>query len=242
MFMLHNPLPCFDAWGCGENEIMNLIMDKYQNKYRIKTHRMSNWDYSGNGIYFLTIVTQKRVCNLGNVNNGKMVLSDFGKIVEMEFLKSFKIRDELFLNEFIIMPNHLHTIIVLNKPEIGIGSHGSHGSYGSHVETHGSHVETHGRASLQPIEQSEPPKLIRLPKSISSFMAGFKSAINSKIDNYIDDNQLNIPKYNRNNHFFQSNYYDHIIRNNSEFERIKNYIINNPTNWENDKFSTENAQ
>lgn len=70
-------------------------------------------------------------------------------------------------------------------------------------------------------------------------MAGFKSAINSKIDDYIDDNQLNIPKYNRNNHFFQSNYHDHIIRNNTEFGRIKNYIINNPANWKNDKFSTE---
>ena len=76
-----------------------------------------------------------------------------------------------------------------------------------------SHVPRH------PIEQTNPPELIRLPKSISSFMAGFKSAINRKIDDYIDDNQLNIPKQNRNNHFFQSNYYDRIIRNNVEHER-----------------------
>ena len=210
-------------------------MTKYQNKYRIESHRMPNWGYSSNGIYFLTIVTQNRVCNLGNIFNKKMILSNFGKIIETEFLKSFEIRNELFLDEFIIMPNHLHTIIVLNKSKININSN----------------VETHGRASLQSteqpteqstkqsIEQSEPPKLIRLPKSISSFMAGFKSAINSKIDDYIDDNQLNIPKYNRNNHFFQSNYHDHIIRNNTEFGRIKNYIINNPANWKNDKFSTE---
>jgi REP element-mobilizing transposase RayT len=223
-------LSCFDAWGCGGNR--KIIMEKYQNKYRIKSHRKPNWDYSGNGIYFLCIVTQNRVCNLGNIINKKMILSDYGKIVETEFLKSFKIRKELFLDEFIIMPNHLHTIVVLDKPEIDIDSDGSHGS----------HVETHGRASLQSTEQSKPQKLIRLPKSISSFMAGFKSVINSKIDDYIDDNQLNIPKYNRNNHFFQSNYYDHIIRNNAEFERIKNYIINNPANWENDKFNTENAQ
>jgi REP element-mobilizing transposase RayT len=182
---------------------------------------MPNWDYSGNGIYFLSIITQNRICNLGNIINKKMILSDYGKIVETEFLKSFEIRNELFLDEFIIMPNHLHTIVVLNKPEIDIDSN---------------------RANLQSIEQSEPLKLIRLPKSISSFMAGFKSSINSKIDDFIDDNQLNIPKYNRNNHFFQSNYHDHIIRNNTEFERIKNYIINNPANWENDKFNTENTQ
>ena len=67
-------------------------------------------------------------------------------------------------------------------------------------------------------------------------MAGFKSAINSKIDDYIDENQLNIPKYNRKNHFFQSNYYDRIIRNHAAHLRIKNYIINNPINWEKDKF------
>jgi putative transposase len=51
----------------------------------------------------------------------------------------------------------------------------------------------------------------RLPKSISSFLAGFKSAVNSKIDDYIDENGLDISKYNRNNHFFQPDYYDHII-------------------------------
>ena len=229
-----------------------VIKEKYKNKYRIKSHRMPNWDYSGTGIYFLTIVTQNRVCNLGKIvkTHGRafVELSDFGKIVETEFLKSFEIRDELFLDEYIIMPNHLHAIIVLNKPEIGIGSHeliGSDGLDGSH-DSHDSHVETHGRASLQSVEQSvdpnEPQKLIRLPKSISSFMAGFKSAINTKIDDYIDDYHLDIPKFNRNNHFFQSNYYDHIIRNNTEYERIKNYIINNPINWENDKFKPENAQ
>lgn len=65
-------------------------------------------------------------------------------------------------------------------------------------------------------------------------MAGFKSAVNTKIDDYIDEKHLNITKYNRNNHFFQPNYHDHIIRNEVEYQRIKNYIINNPANWEKD--------
>jgi REP element-mobilizing transposase RayT len=80
---------------------------------------------------------------------------------------------------------------------------------------------------------------IRLPKSISSFIAGFKSAVNTKIDNFIDLHQLSIPKYNRNNHFFQPNYHDHIIRNESEFLQIKNYIKNNPLNWDTDQFNRE---
>ena len=106
-------------------------------------------------------------------------------------------------------------------------------------------VETHGRASLRSSHsshpfpqslQSNPSTFIRKPLSISSFIAGFKSAVNSKIDDYIDQNNLNIPKYNRNNHFFQPNYYDHIIRDSAEFERIQNYIANNSLNWKDDKF------
>jgi len=210
--------------------------EKYQNKYRIESHRMPNWDYSGNGIYFLTIVTQNRVCNLGKIvkthGRASLELSDYGKIVETEFLKSFEIRNELLLDEFIIMPNHLHAIIVLDRPEIDLdGTNGSHGLQ----------VETHCRASLQQRDrqrdQQSPNSFIRKPKSISSFMAGFKSSVNSKIDDYIDDHKLDVPKYYRNNYFFQSNYHDHIIRNNAEFERIKNYIINNPENWEDDKFN-----
>ena len=185
-------------------------MDKFKNKYRIQSNRMAGWDYSGNGYYFITIVTQNRECNLGKIikthNNAYIKLSDFGKIVENEWYKSFEMRNELFLDEFVLMPNHLHAIIVLEKTIID---------------------NTHN--------DLQPPVFIRKPKSISSFIGGFKSVINSKIDDYIDKHNLNIPKYNRNNHFFQPNYNDHIIRNNTEYKRIKNYIINNPLNWKQDK-------
>ena len=222
--------------------------DKFKNKYRIKTHRLPGWDYSGNGYYFITIVTQNRNCNLGEIvtthSRVSMVLSDFGKIVQTEWYKSFEIRDELFLDEFIIMPNHLHAIIILEKQKIDkindtYGTHGLDDSY----------VETHGRASLQFTEQTTnqsnnqfQPIFQRKPKSISSFMGGFKSAINSKIDDFIDENNLDIPKHNRNNHFFQPNYHDHIIRNINEYQRIKNYIKNNPSNWTDDKFNPSNTE
>ena len=90
-------------------------MDKFQNKYRIQSNRMPQWDYSGDGIYFITMVTQNRDCNLGHINDGEMIFSEFGKIVNDEWLKSFEIRTELFLDEYIIMPNHLHAIVLLNK-------------------------------------------------------------------------------------------------------------------------------
>jgi putative transposase len=164
---------------------------------------------------------------LGEIVDETMILSDFGKIVETEWYKSFEIRDELVLHEFVIMPNHLHAIVEINN---GLPPT----------------VETHGRASL-PIVPDSPivsellsikrNTPIRLPKSISSFMAGFKSSINTKIDDYIDEHQLILPKYNRNNHFFQPNYHDHIIRNDIEYRNISNYIINNPANWKKDKIN-----
>lgn len=188
-----------------------ILPKKYKNKYRITSHRKPHWDYSSDGAYFLTICTQHRARSLGEIVDGEMKLSNFGKIVDQEWQKSFEIRDELFCDEYIIMPDHMHAIVVLNNDS---------GNSAADM------VQKHGRASQPP-----PPPFYRLPKSISSFLAGFKSAVNSKIDDYIDDNKLNIAKYNRKNHFFQPNYHDSIIHDNQSFQRVKNYIIANPKNW-----------
>ncbi len=206
-------------------------MSLYNNKYRVESTRLPGWDYSSNGMYYITMVTQYRVCNLGEivaVNIPVMKLSDFGKIVDTEWQKSFEIRNELFLDEYIIMPNHLHAIVIINNDESMMVD-----------EPVAITVETHGRASLQsdPILQFR--SFHRLPKSISSFLAGFKSAVNTKIDDYIDINDLNIPKYNRKNHFFQPDFYDHIIRNDNELFRIRKYIKNNVQNWVYDSLNNQ---
>jgi len=202
---------------------------KFRNKYRIESHRMPFWNYAGNGIYYITFVTQNRELILGNISEGRIILSDFGKIVDEQWHLSFQIRNELFLDEYVIMPNHLHAIVVLKKMMETQSQSQSQSQ---------SHVETHGRASLHIVNDINPTNpVVRKPKSLSSFMAGFKSVVNTKIDDYIDLHHLNIPKYNRNNHFFQPNYYDHIIRNSYAYKRIKKYIINNPIKWEQDRFN-----
>jgi hypothetical protein len=105
------------------------------------------------------------------------------------------------------------------------------------VETHGrASLRATGRASIRVNDVTHSP-FTRKPKSISSFIAGFKSAVNSKIDDYIDEHRLDIQKYNRDNHFFQPNYYDRVIRNEQEYARIKKYIIDNPTKWIDDNFN-----
>ena len=78
-------------------------MDRFQDKYRISSNRLHNWDYSKNAIYFITIVIQNRECFPGEIDNKQMILSDFRKIINDEWYHSFKIREELFQDEFIII-------------------------------------------------------------------------------------------------------------------------------------------
>ena len=61
------------------------MVEKYKNKYRVKSHRLEGWDYSDNGYYFVTLVTQNRQCNLGEIVKDGMVLSKMGKIIDDEW-------------------------------------------------------------------------------------------------------------------------------------------------------------
>ncbi|RYM32502.1 hypothetical protein ERX46_14610 [Brumimicrobium glaciale] len=206
------------------------MSEKYKKRYRVASHRKLNWNYSANGYYFITIITQNRVCNLGEIKNNRMILSEFGEIVKEEWLKSFQIRSELIQHEDIIMPNHIHAIVEINQSgkrnDLKIKRPPKREDY----------QQNHEKFRHLKIKRNRP---IRLPQSISSFIAGFKSSVNTKIDDYIDEQQLNIPKYNRNNHFFQPNYHDHVIRDDDEYQSIKYYIRFNPKNWNYDRLKDE---
>ena len=213
---------------------------------------MPGWDYSRNGYYYVTPVIRSMKCLLGKIENGKMIFSDFGKIVHDEWHKSFEIRQELFLDEYIIMLNHLHAILIIKHPKDDIGNNSGNDAGNDDGNEIGNddgdddwNVQTHGRVSLSspnaqsPNAQSPNAHLHRPPKSISSFMAGFKSATTSKIDDYIDLHHLSIKKFNQKNRLWQINYHDHIIRNDFDYQRIKKYIRNNLNNWDEDKLRTK---
>jgi len=221
-------------------------MDKFQNKYRIPSARLQGWDYSQNGVYFITICTAGRECLFGDIivetydvethGRASLRLSAIGQIVNHEWDKSFEIRSELFCDAFIIMPNHIHAILRIEN--INLDSHGLHGLHvethgldGLHVETHGLdglHVETHGRASLQTQQIIQRTGVAyRSPKSISSFVAGFKSSATKHINELRGTPKLPV---------WQPRFHDHIIRNDAEYQRIANYIDTNPENWETDNF------
>ncbi|MBV6519496.1 MAG: transposase [Candidatus Brocadia sp.] len=182
-------------------------MEKFKNRYRIPSARAPWWDYSWRGCYFITICAAQHDCIFGKIRDGHMQPSPMGEIVLREWEQSFHIRAELFCNAFVLMPNHLHAIVRIGNADPT------------------TIVETHGRASLQ--MHTNTGIAHRSPRSISSFVAGFKSSATKRINEF-----RNTPKI----PVWQSRFHDHIIRNVDEYHRIADYIRTNPEKWENDTF------
>ena len=217
------------------------MSSKFKNKYRIESSRLSNWDYSSNAAYFITICTANREPFFGEVNNGIMNVSTLGDMVEQEWLKSVGLRPDmnLSLGEYVIMPNHFHGIIFIgenvfntyaNKKDMndgidndtGIdamqgvsgGKDAMQGILGGKDAMHG--VSTNRNNTGNAFGPQS--------KNLASIVRGFKSAVTT----YARKNNLSFN--------WQPRFHDHIIRNEMEYKRITNYIINNPAQWSEDKF------
>lgn len=80
-----------------------------------KSLRIKDFDYSASGAYFITICTNEKKCTLSKINDGRNFLSSIGKIVDLEWKRTAEIRTNVKLDEFVIMPNHIHGIIFLNN-------------------------------------------------------------------------------------------------------------------------------
>ena len=211
-------------------------MTRFKGKYRTESSRLTHWDYSWPGLYFVTVCTANKICWFGEVVDGKMVDSDFGSIARRQWDESFDIRKELKCHAFVLMPNHLHAIVELVIPQ----------DDGGKKDDLDFNVETYGRTSLPHAHsqkhknQTNPSRdskgsFQRQKKSFSSFIAGYKSAVLTKIDDFIDDHQLSLSKFNRANPLWQPRYHDHVIRDEKSYHRIRNYIVNNQKHWEEDE-------
>jgi len=182
-------------------------MAKFKNKYRIESNRLKGWDYGSNAMYFITICCKNRECYFGNIADGKMELSEIGKIVKMEWKKTFEIRPDMNLKsgEYITMPNHFHAIIT-----IGENKYNTQCRDAMHcVSTN--NVTIHNKFGPQ-------------SKNLASIIRGFKTGVT------INARKIN-PEFT-----WQTNYHDHIIRNEKAYQNISNYIIENPLKWKADTF------
>lgn len=223
-------------------------MTKFRNTYRIESNRWDFWDYSSPARYFITICTENRVCVFGDVENGKMKLSEYGKIVYDEIRKLPTYHKRIVLDEWIVMPNHIHLIIQLGHNDfdngistVGDGGDGGTGT-GPRTRTGFGPVEKIHEFSLpgpEPIPESGPPpkptideikhyRKMRRKMLIPKFIGKLQMLTSKKI---------NLLRKSPGQKNWQSNYHDHVIRDNDSYKRIKHYIINNPKNWKSDSFN-----
>ena len=180
-------------------------------KHHRRSIRLPGYDYSQTGAYFVTICAYQRQCLFGDVVDGQMVLNQYGAIVEKKKKKSSIIRQEIELDEWVVMPNHFHGIVIIQN------------SVGKNRDRI---VGANGRSPLQ-----DHASVRMKPKSLSSLMAGFKSITTKKINILRDAPATPL---------WQRNYYEHIIRDRDAMDKIRQYIINNPVSWERDQLHPDN--
>ena len=200
-------------------------MTLFHNKYRIESNRLKDWNYSSNAMYFVTICTNNFKHYFGeiSVQDGIFImnLSETGKKAIKFWSEIPKHYPFVILDAFIVMPNHVHGIILINKQEnISFGVETQY--FVSQNENKNLHdVETQNIASLPNFIVN---KFGPQSQNLASIIRGFKIGVTK------------FCKQNRLDFCWQDRYYDHIIRNNTTLSRIQNYIENNTDNWKKDKF------
>lgn len=191
-----------------------------QNLPQRKSNRLKWFNYSSNWWYFITFCTKNRIKCFGEILDWKMILNDLWKIVENEIYKTIKIRQNIEIDEFIIMPDHIHIIIFIipvgNDCIVPVNNIVPVNDINPHNETIS--------INKGPLINNGPMQLV------PTVMKWLKSAITKQINDFQKD------------FFFswQKSYYDRIIRNEDELFKIRNYILENPLKWENDKNNIEN--
>ena len=203
------------------------MSEKYKGKYRHESARLQSWDYGSPARYFITICTKNRDHYFGEIKNHKMQVSPAGAIAHVLWYEIKNHAQNIELGEFVVMPNHVHGILILNGGGTTVtGGRGDGDIAGGrdvgrdvacNVPTN---VPTKTPDEINQQMAAISPK----PNTVASIIRSYKSAVTKYC------NQLNLE------FAWQSRFHDHIIRNDESFRRISDYIKNNPNNWEEDKF------
>lgn len=194
---------------------------KFRNLYRIESRRLNKWDYGTNGAYFITICTKNRKHFFGKIVNKEMVLNDNGLFANNFWAQIPEHFPFIELGNFQIMPNHMHGILIMNKLFVDAPKfHTSKNLNNVHL-LHGINDDSlQCNASTNDFLSKISPK----SGTISTIIRSYKSIVTKNARTVNSD------------FGWQSRFHDHIIRNSESFEKIQNYIENNPANWTEDKF------
>jgi len=173
----------------------------FQNKYRISSIRLKDYDYSQEGMYFITICTRGTEPWFGNVHNGGMQLNECGELAKKYWEEIPKHYKYVELDEYIIMSDHVHGIMIINnKLNMTDGQ-----------ETRrGASVHTNIKSQFGSLKSN----------SVSSIINHYKGAVKK---------WCNMNGYN--DFVWKDRFHDRIIRNEKELHEIREYIVNNPIDY-----------
>ena len=188
-----------------------------------KSIRLKGYDYSQTGLYFITICCQNRACLFGEIPVGadlrvcpapKTILNDAGIMIESEWLKLPERFINIELHEYIVMPNHFHAILQIVGAALVVAQNNT--------------VAQNDNPKGQPQGIAPTGK-----KTVGDMIGAFESITTVEYIHGVknDDWQRFDGK------LWQRNYWEHIIRNQNEYQRISEYIANNPMKWDRDKLN-----
>ena len=183
-------------------------------RYHRRSIRLRGYDYSAEAAYFVTICTQDRLSLFGEVQDGEMRLNPAGRMVRGTWDELPSHYPGIILDLSVIMPNHIHGVIVLvgHRVETTVGA----GPCACPVNT-----ET---------QNDGQPRGVAPTLSLAAVVHRFKTLTTRR---YVDGvRRYGWPAFRR--RLWQRNYYEHIVRNESSLNRIRDYIANNPQHWETD--------
>ena len=192
-------------------------------KHHRRSIRLKNYDYTSLGAYYVTIVAYGRECLFGEILDKAMYLSKYGEIVQKWWDDIHVHFPNVEIGAFVIMPNHLHGIIFIINGRRGevVSPHNDPNQDNQEfiIEGENSHAMDE---TLKQVRETLP---LRTP-SLGQIIAYFK---------YQSTKEMNATnKTGAITRFWQRNYYEHIIRNEKELKQKTDYIVDNPSRWEDD--------
>jgi len=208
---------------------------KFQGKYRIESTRLKDYNYSRNGAYFVTICTKNSMHLFGSIVDQKLIPNRQAEVVTECWLDLPLHYYNCTLDEFIVMPNHVHGIVIINNDIIETRFKQDNIVAETGLKPDKVVVETGLKPDKVVVETGLKPVStagrVAKPYPLSEIIRGFKTFSARRINEYQNT---------RGKAFWQSRFFDHIIRNREELKRIRQYIIENPLKWELEKNNHEN--
>jgi putative transposase len=203
-------------------------------KHHRRSIRLKGYDYAQAGAYFVTICAQNRECLFGGVVNGRMVLNDAGRMVQTEWEQLRERFPTVELDAHVVMPNHFHAVVIItdSNDAVSVGAGlvpapdgattrvaptGTGGADGYRV------APTTTRVAPTDVDTRHP--------TLGDIVGAFKSLTTNAYIRGV--RELGWPPFDK--RLWQRNYYERIVRNEGELNRIRRYIENNPANWETDE-------